>query len=170
MSAGSEEADIPNRKGRITICYIAVFCEMFIMFSMPTNFSYYVPSIGLEANAGLLCGLLLGLMGVSQAVFSLFYSRSAAKLSERTSYGCAYLLMAIGMGLLFVPELVHGEAALIAILFVAEVLIGCSLGLLMPTVVGSLSRLSRRTRPGRSWEGTPWPSTSPLSSPERWCP
>lgn len=153
VSAGSGEAEIRNRKGRIAVCYFAVFCEMFIMFSMPTNFSYYVPSIGLEANAGLLCGLLLGLMGVSQAVFSLIYSRSAAKLSERTSYGCAYLLMAVGMALLFIPEFIRGEAVLIAILFVAEVLIGCSLGLLMPTVVGSLSRLSTANTSGKIMGG-----------------
>ncbi len=147
------EADIPNRSGKILLCYIAVFCEMFIMFSMPTNFSYYVPSVGLEASAGLLCGLLLGLMGVSQAVFSLVYSRSASKLGERAAYAVAYLLMAVGMTLLFVPELVDGEAVTIAILFVAEVVIGCSLGLLMPTVVGSLSRLSTAKTSGKIMGG-----------------
>ncbi len=145
--------DIPNRSGKILLCYIAVFCEMFIMFSMPTNFSYYVPSVGLEANAGLLCGLLLGLMGVSQAVFSLVYNRRASKLGERAAYAASYLMMASGMLLLFVPELVDGEAVTIAILLVAEVVIGCSLGLLMPTVVGSLSRLSTAKTSGKIMGG-----------------
>ena len=147
------EADIPNRSGKIVLCYIAVFCEMFIMFSMPTNFSYYVPSVGLEENAGLLCGLLLGLMGVAQAVFSLIYSRSASKLSEKRAFAVAYLLMAIGMILLFVPEFADGEAMTIAILFVAEIVVGCSLGLLMPTVVGSLSRLSTAKTSGKVMGG-----------------
>ncbi len=147
------EAEIPNRRGRIILCYIAVFCEMFIMFSMPTNFSYYIPSIGLEAGAGLLCGLLLGTMGVAQAVFSLFYSRSASKPSERNAYAAAYLMMAAGMAMLFLPEFVHGESALIPMLFLAEIIIGCSLGLLMPTVVASLSRLSTSGTSGKVMGG-----------------
>ena len=147
------EAEIPRKSGKIALCYIAVFCEMFIMFSMPTNFSYYVPSIGLEANAGLLCGLLLGIMGVAQAVFSLIYSRSAVKFSERRAYSIAYALMAAGMLLLFIPEHISGEAVLIAILLIAEIIIGCSLGLLMPTVVASLSRLSTAKTSGKVMGG-----------------
>ncbi|MBR4504336.1 MAG: MFS transporter [Candidatus Methanomethylophilaceae archaeon] len=147
------EAEIPNRKGKIALCYIAVFCEMFIMFSMPTNFSYYVPSIGLGANAGLLCGVLLGTMGVAQAVFSLLYSRSANKPNEKVAYSISYVLMAIGMALLFLPEFVSGEAVLVPMLFLAEIIIGCSLGLLMPTVVASLSRLSTAKTSGKVMGG-----------------
>ncbi len=149
------EADIPGRGRKIAFCYFAVFAEMFLMFSMPTNFSYYIPQISEElvSSAGLLAGVLLGITGVAQAGFSLVYSRSAAKLSEGMAYTYAFLMMAVGMVLMYVPGMLEDTTLILAVLVISMVLVGFSLGLLMPTVIGALSRLSTARTSGKVMGG-----------------
>lgn len=128
---GFTEPVIPNKSRRVMFCYMVVAAEMFMMFALPVNFSFFISEIGLNY---LMCGVLLGILGVSQAVCSMLYSRTANKLSEIDAYAIAFLLMGIGMVLLWFANL--------AFIFVSMVLIGFSLGLLMPTVIGSLAGLS----------------------------
>ncbi len=151
----SAEPEIPNRSRKIMFCYIAVFAEMFLMFSMPTNFSYYIPQISddLADMVGLWAGILLGVMGISQAAFSMLYSRSATKLSESMAYAYAFLMMFAGMILMYVPEYLDSSLAIIIVLFISMILVGCSLGLLMPTVIGGLSRLSTARTSGKVMGG-----------------
>ncbi len=151
----SAEVEIPNRSRKILFCYLAVFAEMFIMFSMPTNFSYYIPQVApdIADMTGFWAGLLLGVMGISQAVFSLFYSRSAKKLSEFMAYAIAFLMMAIGMGLMYVPMMFEDPTLILVILFVSMIFVGSSLGLLMPSVIGGLSRLSTVKTSGKVMGG-----------------
>ncbi|MBO4797624.1 MAG: MFS transporter, partial [Candidatus Methanomethylophilaceae archaeon] len=141
--------------GKVLFCYITVFAEMFMMFSMPTCFSYYIPEVlpGMTGTAGLLAGILLGVTGMSQAFFSLFYSRSSSKMSETGAYSCAFVLMAAGMALMYAPVFIPGQTLTLAVLAASMVSVGFSLGLLMPSVVGSLARLSTPETSGKIMGG-----------------
>jgi len=136
------EPEIPNRQHRIRLCYLMVALEMFMMFAVPVNFSYYISEIG---ENYLVCGILLGVMGVCQAICSILYAKTANKLSEMDAYAYAFLCMGAGMLCLGL-----GNLAAVA---VSMVLIGVSLGLLMPTVIGSLAHLSGPCDAGRIMGG-----------------
>lgn len=130
-AGAAAEPAVPDRQHRIRLCYLMVALEMFMMFAVPVNFSYYISEIG---ESYLVCGILLGVMGVCQAITSMLYAKTANKLSEMDAYAYAFLVMGAGMLCLGL-----GNLAAVA---VSMVLIGVSLGLLMPTVIGSLARLS----------------------------
>ncbi len=136
------ELEIPDKGRRILICYLVVFMEMFLMFSVPMNFSAYVSELGVNYT---MCGLLMGTMGVSQGVFSILYSRRASKPSEFSAYAIAFLLMAVSLFLLYIP--------VIYVTFVSMVFMGCSLGLLMPTVISQLSLYSTAKTSGKVMGG-----------------
>lgn len=133
---------IANRGRKIMFCYLVVFLEMFLMFSLPTNFSYYISEIGGNLT---MCGLLLGVMGVAQAVFSLIYTRRSNKLSDNMAYAFSFLMMGIGLAILFIPNMVAT--------MVSMVIVGFSLGLLMPTVIGQLSRYAQAHTSGKVMGG-----------------
>lgn len=130
-TGGATEVVIPGKWRKVAVCYLVVALEMFMMFALPVNFSYYITEIGQNY---LMCGILLGVMGLSQAVTSLLYSRTAHKLSEMGAYAVAFLAMGIGMLLFFINS--------IPVMMVGMIFVGGSLGLLMPTVIGSLAALS----------------------------
>ena len=134
-------ADNGGRR-KIVFCYAMVFLEMFLMFTVPMNFSYYISEMG---QPYVMMGILLGLMGVAQAVFSILYTRRATKLSDRMAFTCAFLMMGAGLVILYVPFL--------PLTFVSMVVIGCSLGLLMPTVIARLSMLSTVSTSGKVMGG-----------------
>lgn len=138
----SPELVIPSKGRKIALCYIVVFLEMFLMFSLPTNFSFYVTEM--EWNLTM-CGVLLGLMGVAQAIFSILYGRRSNKLGEHDSYAVSFLMMGVGLMLLFIPN--------IAATFASMVVVGFSLGLLMPTVIGQLSLYSTAKTSGKVMGG-----------------
>ena len=142
--AVTEKSDvrIENIKQKIAFCYLIVFLEMFLMFSMPVNFSYYISEIGQSLT---MCGVLLGLLGTSQAVFSILYSRTSNKLDDISAYAVSFLLMGIGLALLFIPSL--------PVTFLSMIVSGFSLGLLMPTVVGQLTLYSRAGNSGKIMGG-----------------
>lgn len=133
---------VPLKRWRILFCYAVVFLEMFLMFSLPTNFSFYITEIGGDLA---LVGVLLGVMGLSQAVFGILFSRIYGRLDEFYSYAASFLLMGIGLAMLFIPDL--------AVTFVSMILVGMSMGLLMPTVVGKLSEYSDRRTHGEIMGG-----------------
>ncbi len=133
---------IPNKKGKIAFCYAMVFMEMFLMFSLPTNFSYYIGEIGGNLT---MCGILLGVMGLAQAAFSLIYSRNVIRMNEDSAYAVAFLLMGIGLAILYIGNM--------ATTFISMIFVGVSLGLLMPTVIGQLSRYSTARTSGKVMGG-----------------
>jgi len=75
-------ADNGGRK-KIAFCYAMVFLEMFLMFTVPMNFSYYIAEMD---QPYVMMGILLGLMGVAQAVFSILYTRRATKVIPSPRY------------------------------------------------------------------------------------
>lgn len=136
------ELDIPNRGRKIAFCYFVVFMEMLLMFSVPMNFSAYVVEMGQSYT---ICGILMGVMGISQGIFSILYSRRVTKLSEPSAYAVSFLLMGISLVMLYVPD--------IAVTSVSMVVMGCSLGLLMPTVISQLSMYSTSKTSGKVMGG-----------------
>ena len=129
-------------KRKIMFCYAMVFLEMFLMFTVPMNFSYYISEMG---QPYVMMGILLGLMGVAQAVFSILYTRRVTKLSDSMAFTCAFLMMGASLVLLYIP--------LLPLTFVSMIVMGCSLGLLMPTVIARLSMLSTTKTSGKVMGG-----------------
>lgn len=128
--------------GKVLICYAIVFLAMFLMFSLPTNFSYYMIEIGQSLS---MCGILLGVMGICQSIFSILYSRSTRRLNEMKMYSISFIMMAIGLGLLYINNM--------AAIWISMILVGFSLGALMPTVIAQLSTLSTAKTSGRIMGG-----------------
>jgi nucleotide-binding universal stress UspA family protein/predicted MFS family arabinose efflux permease len=134
-------ADNGGRK-KILFCYAMVFLEMFLMFTVPMNFSYYIAEMD---QPYVMMGILLGLMGVAQAVFSILYTRRATKLTDGMAFTCAFLMMGASLIMLYIPFL--------PLTFVSMIVMGCSLGLLMPTVIARLSMLSTVKTSGKVMGG-----------------
>ncbi len=135
------ESGQKHTKG-IILCYLVVFTEMFLMFSLPTNFSYFMTEIGQDLT---MCGLLLGFMGICQAIFSMVYARSTNKLSEISAYAIAFLMMGGGLAILNIESMIA--------IWISMVLVGFSLGLLMPTVISQLSMYSTPKTSGKVMGG-----------------
>ena len=141
--AGTEAMlNIPDCGRRIAFCYFVVFMEMLLMFSVPMNFSAYIMEMGQNYT---MCGILMGIMGVAQGIVSILYSRRVTKLSESSAYAVSFLLMGVSLVMLYIPE--------IAVTFVSMVVMGCSLGLLMPTVISQLSMYSTFKTSGKVMGG-----------------
>ena len=134
-------ADNGGRK-KILFCYAMVFLEMFLMFTVPMNFSYYIAEMD---QPYVMMGILLGLMGVAQAVFSILYTRRATKLTDGMAFTCAFLMMGASLIMLYIPFL--------PLTFVSMIVMGCSLSLLMPTVIARLSMLSTVKTSGKVMGG-----------------
>ncbi len=142
MTDAIPESGSKKNGGKILLCYLAVFLEMFLMFSLPTNFSYFMTEIGQDLA---MCGLLLGFMGVCQAIFSLVYARSTNKLSEHSAYAIAFLMMGVGLAILNFNSMVA--------VWISMAIVGFSLGLLMPTVISQLSVYSTPKTSGKVMGG-----------------
>lgn len=134
-------ADNGGRR-KILFCYAMVFLEMFLMFTVPMNFSYYITEMD---QPYVMMGILLGIMGVAQAVFSILYTRRVTKLSDAMAFTCAFLMMGASLIMLYIPFL--------PLTFVSMIIMGCSLGLLMPTVIARLSMLSTVSTSGKVMGG-----------------
>ncbi len=132
------EAVIPNRGIKLVVCYSMIFLAMFMMFILPTNLPYHMVDIGSNL---FVCGLMLGILGVSQAGFCLIYSRSSNKLTDISAYGVSFALIGLGFCLLHFTAL--------PIIVVSMVLIGMGMGLVTLTVVGRLSFISQAGGSGK---------------------
>lgn len=137
-----EDIEIPGKGRKIAFCYAMVFMLMFLMFTVPMNFSYYISEMG---QPYVMMGILLGIMGVAQAVFSILYSRRATKLSDYNAFITAFVMMGASLVMLYFPVL--------PLTFVSMIIMGCSLGLLMPTVLSRLSMLSTVRTSGKIMGG-----------------
>jgi MFS family permease len=127
---------------KVIICYAAVFLEMFLMFTAPMNFSYYIAEMD---QPYIMMGILLGIMGFTQAVFSIIYTRRISRPSDPVAFSLAFMAMGIALAMLYVQFL--------PITFVSMVVMGCSMGMLMPTVISRLSMLSTYRTSGKIMGG-----------------
>jgi len=145
--AESEESSLPepgieNKGLKVGLCYSMIFVAMFLMFILPTNMPYHISDMGYSL---FICGLLLGILGVSQTAFSLLYSRTSNKLGDRNAYATALLLIGTAYCLLIISSIV-------AVIF-AMVLVGAGMGLITMTVIGSLSYYSQAGGSGKIMGG-----------------
>ncbi|MCK9323616.1 MAG: MFS transporter [Candidatus Methanomethylophilaceae archaeon] len=130
-------------KGRkVVLCYMMIFFGMFFMFIIPTNFPYYVTDMGYNL---FICGLMLGILGVSQAVFSLIYARTTNKLTDKNAYAVAFLMIGLAFCLLTMMNM--------ATTAVVMILVGVGMGLITMTVIGSLSIYSHAGGSGKIMGG-----------------
>ncbi|UAL07259.1 MAG: MFS transporter [Candidatus Methanogranum gryphiswaldense] len=136
------EAIITNKGRKMALCYLMIFLAMFMMFILPTNLPYHIVDIGSNL---FVCGLLLGILGVSQAAFSLLYSRSSRKLNDISAYSVAFATVGVGFCLLNFTDL--------ALIIVSMALIGIGMGLVTLTVVGRLSYISQAGGSGKIMGG-----------------
>ena len=134
--------EIPNRRRKVALCYVMIFLALFLMFILPTNLPYHMTDLGYNLTV---CGLMLGVLGVTQAAFSLLYARSSNKLNDKNAYLVALTLIGLAYCLL-------NFSSILAI-FVAMVLVGTGMGLITMTVIGSLSHYSQAGGSGKVMGG-----------------
>jgi len=135
--------DVAHYDGRkVAICYIMIFLAMFMMFALPTNLPYYITEMGFTL---FVCGVLLGVLGVSQAVCSIIYSRSSYNFSDSHSYTISFALIGIGCCLLSIPHLYAT--------IVTMVLVGVGMGLITPVIIGRLASFSQNNNSGKIMGG-----------------
>lgn len=134
--------EIPNRRRKVALCYVMIFVALFLMFILPTNLPYHMTDLGYNLTV---CGLMLGVLGVTQAAFSLLYARSSNKLNDKNAYLVALTLIGLAYCLL--------NFSSIMAIFVAMVLVGTGMGLITMTVIGSLSHYSQAGGSGKVMGG-----------------
>ncbi|NCA73603.1 MAG: MFS transporter [Gammaproteobacteria bacterium] len=134
--------EILNRRRKVALCYVMIFVALFLMFILPTNLPYHMTDLGYNLTV---CGLMLGVLGVTQAAFSLLYARSSNKLNDKNAYLVALTLIGLAYCLL-------NFSSILAI-FVAMVLVGTGMGLITMTVIGSLSHYSQAGGSGKVMGG-----------------
>ena len=140
-SKPAEADDAPNGR-MIGFCYAMIFMAMLLMFTLPMNFSYYISEMGASYA---MVGILLGVLGASQGVFSILYSRRAVKPADGDAYMISFVMIGLGLCLLFFGS--------IALATVSMILIGSALGLLTPTVISRLSMMSTAKTSGKIMGG-----------------
>lgn len=136
------EVEIINKGPKVALCYSMIFVAMFLMFILPTNMPYHITDMGYNL---FICGLMLGILGVSQAAFSLLYSRTSNKIGDRGAYASALLMIGCAYCLLNMSHIVAVIAAM--------VLVGIGMGLITMTVIGSLSYYSQAGGSGKIMGG-----------------
>lgn len=136
------QPDIPNKRLKVALCYVMIFAAMFLMFVLPTNLPYHLADLGFSLT---ICGLMLGVLGMTQAAFSLIYSRSSNKLNDKGAYSVALSLIGAAYVALY-------SSSVIAITF-SMILVGVGMGLITMTVLGSLSHYSQAGGSGKIMGG-----------------
>ena len=133
---------IPNKRSKVALCYAMIFMAMFLMFILPTNLPYHMTDLGYNLT---ICGLMLGVLGVTQAAFSLLYARSSNKFKDKNAYVVALLCI----GLAYCGLNLSSILAIIS----AMILVGIGMGLITMTVIGSLSYYSQAGGSGKIMGG-----------------
>ncbi|MGE0014930.1 MAG: MFS transporter [Candidatus Methanomethylophilaceae archaeon] len=134
--------EIPNRRLKVALCYVMIFMAMFLMFILPTNLPYHMTDMGYSLAV---CGLMLGVLGVTQAAFSLLYARSSNKFNDKNAYAASLMGIGLAYCILYLP----GIMAIIS----AMILVGIGMGLITMTVIGSLSYYSQAGGSGKIMGG-----------------
>ena len=136
------QPDIPNKRMKVALCYAMIFVAMFLMFILPTNLPYHMSDMGFSLTV---CGLMLGVLGLTQAAFSLVYSRSSNKLNEKGAYAAALSLIGLAYVMLYSSNIVA--------IILSMVSVGIGMGLITMTVLGSLSYYSQAGGSGKIMGG-----------------
>ena len=124
--------------------YLTIFMTMLFVFSLPTRLPTYVSEVLGETT--LMSGIILGIHGTVQAVFTLMYKRISDHMNR-------FLMIPCGMGLVTVSLLMFLLPASIPITVIIGCLMGVGIALISPTVVNLLAEQVTPNTSGRIMGG-----------------
>ena len=128
---GMERQEMPHRRSVMALCYVAIFVAMFVMFTIPVNMSDYLTRMDVSMT---LCGIVLAIMGTAQAVVSSLYARSKRRMGIASVFLLGFLLQAVSLCLLHLENF--------PVTCIAIMLCGMAMGIMVPTIVSTLSMAS----------------------------
>ncbi|WPP49085.1 MFS transporter [Catalinimonas niigatensis] len=124
--------------GIVWLIYASVFTGMILFYMIPVQIPFLLKELGVVENT--LSGVAIGTGTFFAAVASLSYRKLAQKMSFQTFFALAYLLIAVGYGLISISE---SFTTLLMSLGIS----GLGLGLLIPnTNIWLLSILPEKVR------------------------
>ncbi|MBP2134017.1 MFS family permease [Methanomicrobium sp. W14] len=144
--AGSKHSGNPECEfipySTIIMIYMTLFLTMLMFFLMPTKFPYFMSELaattgltesgGIFANASLVSGLFLGLMGCASSIIGVIYWRIAAKMHRMSILVLSYFMY----GSAFI---ILGYSSSLAVAGIAVILAGIGSGLVNPTILNWLT-------------------------------
>lgn len=128
---GMERQEMPHRRSVMALCYVAIFVAMFVMFTIPVNMSDYLTRMDVSMT---LCGIVLAIMGTAQAVVSSLYARFKRRMGIASVFLLGFLLQAVSLCLLHLENF--------PVTCIAIMLCGMAMGIMVPTIVSTLSMAS----------------------------
>ncbi len=123
----------------MAVLYASIFMLMFIMFIVTVNASDILTSMGESMTV---CGMVLALMGLTQVLTSIAYSRVRRIPGYQYVLLAAFALQAVAMVLFASDDL--------AVLSIGVGVLGVGLGIGMPTITNCLAMMSPASAQGRT--------------------
>lgn len=136
---GAPQRFAEGSKPHMAVMYASIFMLMFVMFIVTVNLSDMLTAMGQSMT---MCGLILALMGLTQTVTSMVYSRMHRIPRYPVVLFAAFVLQAVAMVLFAVDD--------IAVLSVGVGILGVGLGIGMPTITNGLAMMSPASAQGRT--------------------
>ena len=136
---GAPQRFAEGSRPHMAVMYASIFMLMFVMFIVTVNLSDMLTTMGQSMTV---CGLILALMGLTQTVTSMVYSRMRRIPRYPVVLFAAFVLQAVAMVLFAVDDLV--------VLSVGVGILGVGLGIGMPTITNGLAMMSPASSQGRT--------------------
>lgn len=136
---GAPQRFAEGSRPHMAVMYASIFMLMFVMFIVTVNLSDMLTAMGQSMTV---CGLILALMGLTQTVTSMVYSRMHRIPRYPVVLFAAFVLQAVAMVLFAVDD--------IAVLSVGVGILGVGLGIGMPTITNGLAMMSPASAQGRT--------------------
>lgn len=136
---GAQQRFAEGSRPHMAVMYASIFMLMFVMFIVTVNLSDMLTAMGRSMTV---CGLILALMGLTQTVTSMVYSRMHRIPRYPVVLFAAFVLQAVAMVLFAVDD--------IAVLSVGVGILGVGLGIGMPTITNGLAMMSPASAQGRT--------------------
>lgn len=136
---GAPQRFAEGSRPHMAVMYASIFMLMFVMFIVTVNLSDMLTAMGQSMTV---CGLILALMGLTQTVTSMVYSRMHRIPRYPVVLFAAFVLQAVAMVLFAVDD--------IAVLSVGVGMLGVGLGIGMPTITNGLAMMSPASAQGRT--------------------
>lgn len=136
---GAPQRFAEGSRPHMAVMYASIFMLMFVMFIVTVNLSDMLTAMGQSMTV---CGLILALMGLTQTITSMVYSRMHRIPRYPVVLFAAFVLQAVAMVLFAVDD--------IAVLSVGVGILGVGLGIGMPTITNGLAMMSPASAQGRT--------------------
>ncbi|MBR2255682.1 MAG: MFS transporter [Candidatus Methanomethylophilaceae archaeon] len=128
----------------VAYCYVAIFLAMLFMFVFPSKIPEYM-----EQNLGstpTVTGLMLGVLGIFNAVTSMFHKRISESVDEMHIVTVGFLSIGVA-GFVFLTQPSYASITLCALF------LGVGLGLITPAVLNILASQCDRNNSGKIMGG-----------------